>query len=384
MHTLFKEPTRRPDVLIIAGEHSGDEHAAKLAKELLEKDSTLHICAFAGPNCNTDGIELIYDMMPHAVVGLVEVIRHWGTFRRLMGTCVDWIAKHQPRAVVLVDYPGFNLRLAERLKNRKISIKGGGHVGVYGYIAPQVWAWKAHRRFTMAKVLDGLAVILPFEKAHFKDTSLPVEFVGHPLAHEEPTVHYDPLGDIILLPGSRAEAVYKIFPRMMEAFSMLLKDHPMLRAYVMYPSEFIKKELQDVLEELSAEIQGAVTLIPCTESVGARAVLTSSGTMSVRTALAGIPGAIVYVANPLTYLIGRCIIKVRYLGLASIVLNEKVYPEYIQWAATPTALALDLAQCIRSGSRRNKIVEQAQRLSDSLSPAKYLTPGSWLYRCINS
>ena len=212
------------DLLVIAGEHSGDNHAAQVVRELKEKHPSLSVYAIGGPALQAAGAHLLFDLTQWSVVGLVESIKHYSQFMQLMHWTVEWIRCYQPKVVCLVDFPGFNLRLAQRLFQEKLSIKGGGTIKVYEYIAPQIWAWKAKRRFKIAKWVDSLGVIFPFEKAYFADTSLDVQFVGHPLLKEQNPFCYDPNGKLLLLPGSRNAAVHRIYPLLLDAFQNLKKD----------------------------------------------------------------------------------------------------------------------------------------------------------------
>ena len=360
------------DLLIVAGEHSGDEHAARLVRELRAKHPELNIAALGGPALEAAGAQLLHDMTATSVVGFVEVLKNVRFFRALFCETLRWIAEHKPRAVLLVDYPGFNLRLAAALRERRLSIKGGGAVKVLYYISPQIWAWKAKRRFTMARDLDAMAVIFPFEVACYADTTLPVEFVGHPFAAPDyvPPVTFDPQGPVLLLPGSRTQAVARIFPVLLAGF----RASGQRDAVVLYPSE-------DILAVLRAANPPAnVRFARTGEAVRAAAVLTSSGTMSMHCALAEIPGAIAYRTNPLTYLLGRLLVKVEYIGIANLLLREPMYPEFIQGAATPEALASELRKCLNEPARREKTAEQAARLKTLLSQSTGGTAADWLAR----
>lgn len=367
----------RVDLLVIAGEHSGDQHAAEMVAAWRRRRSGARVAALGGPELARVGAQLLHDMTSTAVVGLVEVLRHYSFFKALFDETLRWIEAHRPRAVCLVDYPGFNLRLAEALHARGLSRRGGGAMPVLFYISPQIWAWKARRRFTMVRHLDGLATIFPFEPACYADTALPVEFVGHPFvsAGHVPPVHYDPEGPILLLPGSRRQAVGRIYPVVLRGWEEAQRPRP---AVVLYPSE----EVKAVMEQLG--VPPGVTLHRTGEPLAAAAVLTSSGTMSMHCALAGIPGAVVYRANPLTYLLGRWLVKVPYLGMANLLLKEPLYPEYIQGAATPVALAQELRACLQDRARRQATEVGATRLRELLHAPSQGTVVDWLERRLGS
>ena len=362
----------RVDLLVIAGEHSGDQHGATMVRELLAKRPGLNVAALGGPELAGAGAQLLHDLTASSVVGLVEVLKNYPFFKALFYETIRWIEQYKPRAVCFVDYPGLNLRLAKELFKRGLSMKGGGAIKLLYYISPQIWAWKSGRRFTMAKRLDALAVIFPFEVDCYKDTSLPVEFVGHPFLAEghEPPVRYDPNGPILLLPGSRKQAVGRIFPLLLAGYAAYGKRD----AVVLYPSD-------DILEVLKAANPPAnVRLLPTGVPVAASAVLTSSGTMSMHCALAAIPGAVVYRANPLTYLMGRLLVKIEYLGIANLLLKEPMYPEYIQGAATPKALAAELTDCLGNIDRLIRTQSQAERLRASLRRPANGTAADWVTR----
>ncbi len=358
------------DLLIIAGEHSGDQHAATMVAELRARRPDLRLAALGGVELEKVGVQVLHDLTSSSVVGLVEVLKNYSFFKALFDETVRWIAEYRPRAVCFIDYPGFNLRVAKELFARGLSAKAGGPVRLLYYISPQIWAWKAGRRFTMAQHLDALAVIFPFEVACYQDTDLPVSFVGHPFVAGDhvPPVRFDPTGPILLLPGSRRQAVARIFP-------VLLAGHAAQggrEAVVLYPSDGIA----DVVR--AAHPPGTVRLLPTGEPVAASAVLTSSGTMSMHCALAGIPGAIAYRANPLTYLLGRMLVNVEYLGIANLLLKEPMYPEYIQGAASPRALAAELTDCLGSPERLARTQEQAQRLRAILRKPTGGSAADWL------
>ena len=360
------------DVLIVAGEHSGDEHAARMVRELRAKHPELVVAALGGPQLAAAGAQLLHDLTASSVVGLVEVLRNYSFFRELFHETLRWIGEHRPRAVCFVDYPGLNLRLAAALRERGLSTRGGGRIKALYYISPQIWAWKAGRRFPMARDLDAMAVIFPFEVKCYADTTLPVEFVGHPFVapgHAEP-VRYDPAGPVLLLPGSRKQAVARIFPVLLAGFRAFGRGE----AVVLYPSDDILQVLQ------AANPPASVRLQRTGEPIAASAVLTSSGTMSMHCALAGLPGAIAYRTNPLTYLLARWLVNVKYIGIANLLLDEAMYPEFIQNAATPKALAEELRTCCDDPARRERTAVQAARLRALLSEPTTGSAADWLAR----
>jgi len=413
--------TPRVDVLIIAGEHSGDEHAARMVRDLLARDNTLAVCALGGPKLSEAGAQLLHDMTATSVIGLVEVLKNFSFFKTLFNEILRWVEVHKPRAVCFIDYPGMNLRLANALRKRGLSVKGGGAVRTLYYISPQIWAWKAKRRFAMARDLDAMAVIFPFEPECYADTTLrgKVEFVGHPFVadnHVAPVCH-DANAPILLLPGSRKQAVSRIFPAMLAGYEHYVARAsspcgssgtgvppvgsggmgvpPMSskhgrdaratqparppqprRAIVLYPSDEVRHVLCTFPMSDDIELRRTDAATP----VAASAVLTSSGTMSMHCALAGIPGAVVYRMNPISYLLGRLLVKVPYIGIANLLLKEPMYPEHIQGAATPDALATQLHDCLENPARLARTTECAQKLRAILHQPANATAADWLAR----
>ena len=351
------------DLLVIAGEHSGDQHAARMVRGLLKDNPDLSVSAVAGKALDSAGAQVIFDLTRHSVVGFVEVIRNYGFFKEIFDGIIAWIEEHRPRNVCLVDFPGFNLRLARELFRRKLSRKGGGAIAVLYYISPQIWAWKAGRRFKMAEWLDDLGVIFPFEVECYADTDLPVTFVGHPFLADDhqPLLHYDVDGPILLLPGSRRQPVNRIFPAMLDTFLRLHEDLSGLRSAVVFPDDGVRAVIEDVLASRpgSAEFCSPV---PVGDPVGGRAVLTSSGTISLACGIAGIPGAIAYRAHPITCLWGRFLIQVPYLGIVNLLLDRPEYPEYIQSRAKPVDLCRELRSAIENPTRIESALTCAENL----------------------
>jgi lipid-A-disaccharide synthase len=373
--SLARPAEGRVDVLIVAAEHSGDEHAARMVRDLLAKKPGLAVAAIGGPRLGAAGAQLLLDLTGASAMGFA-VIAKISYYRALIAEIVRWIGAHRPRVVCFVDSSGLNLRIARGLFERGLAARAGGPTKLVYYISPQVWASRAGRRFQMAEHLDGLASIFPFEREVYGDTALPVEFVGHPFLAPDyvPPVRNDPAGPILLLPGSRRAAVRRIFPVLLAGF----KAFGQRDAVVLYPSE----EILTVLHAASPPAN--VRLLPTdparTPPVAAAAVLTSSGTMSMHCALAGIPGAVTYRADPLTYWLGRMLVKVQYLGIANLLLGEPMYPEFIQGAATPEALAAELRACIGDPARRERTAAQARRLRELLGIPANGTAADWLAR----
>ena len=370
------------DVLVVAGEHSGDQHAAKVVADLLKARPGLRIAAFGGPELRAAGAQLLMDMTTFSAVGIVEILSAYPFYRKLFARMVAWTTQWKPKVVVLVDYPGLNLRLANELRKAGLSRAGFGETAVIQYVSPQLWAWKPKRRFTMARDLDSVGTIFPFEPAVYADTKLDARFVGHPFAESDhqPALKYDPEGPVLLLPGSRPKPVRKIFPALVEAFALFRKDHPKRRALVLHTGGEVHAELYRLLAEYGDQAKG-IDLRPVSEGPAAGcAALVSSGTMSLTVALAGIPGAVVYRANPLTWIVGRRLIagRVDNLGIANILLKRQAWPEYLQGACEPAPLAARLRECVDAPGPREQAVTDAAELLRLLSAQSGSTPAEWV------
>jgi lipid-A-disaccharide synthase len=372
----------QPDLLVIAGEHSGDEHAARVVADLRGRNSELRVACLGGVEMQAAGAQLLYDLTAVSIVGFVEVVRHYNFFKSLFERTLDWIESYRPKHICFVDYPGFNLRLAEQLAERGLSKKGGGEIGISYYISPQVWAWKAKRRFKMARLIDQLGVIFPFEVDCFADTELATEFVGHPFVRSdyELPLRYDAAAPVLLLPGSRTAAVGRIFPVLLDGFSKAKAQRTDLKARVVYPSAQIRELLETILQQYPDLREGIELIANSEKALPASAVLMSSGTMSLACALSAIPGAIAYRLNPLSYYLGRILVKVPYIGIANLLLERPLHPEFIQAAAKPDRLAQEILRAIDDPAAANEAAAGAAELRELLQADSGATAVDWLER----
>ena len=357
-------PDGTVDLLVVAGEASGDEHSALLISGLLKKFSNFRISAIGGTRVEKEGAHLVYPLVEHAVVGVVEVLKNYSTFKQIFKNTIEWIIKYKPKIILLVDYPGFNLRLARELKKLGVSVKGGGTVKVLQYISPQLWAWKAKRRFEMEKILDGLGVIFPFEVDCYKDTSLPVAFVGHPFAQSEYKcpISYAPEGPLLLLPGSRVQPVQRILPVFLDTLDPLFIDFPNLQVSIPVPDSQIRTVVESLLSSRTT-IKDRINVVESSLKMEASAALMSSGTMSLSCAIAGVPGVIAYRAHPLTYLLGRFLVTIPYLGMANILIPEAPpYPEFLQGRANRKNLYQSILKVLQNEDSEEKSQSVAKKL----------------------
>ena len=373
-------PEDSVDLLIIAGEASGDEHAALIVKQIKRSSPTMRIVAIGGEKMKESGAHLLFNLVEHAVVGVFEVLRNYPFFKKLFQETIDWIQSFQPKAILLVDYPGFNLRLAESLRKLGISQKGGGKIRVLQYVSPQLWAWKPRRRFKMANVLDGLGVIFPFEVNCYDDVDLPVHFVGHPFLSKSFSlpVEFNSNGPILLLPGSRLQPIRRILPPFLKTFRKILTDFPEMKAQIPMPNSKLASFTQEIIQSYDLP-DNSIQVCTGSRKLQARFVLMSSGTMSFACALAGIPGIIAYKAHPLTYLLGRWLINVPHLGMANILLHKNPpYPEFIQGEANAGAIFKKTKEMLSNSKIEKKYFQVSNELKDILKQDHQRDGADWL------
>lgn len=350
-------------LFVVAGEVSGDTHGAGLMQCLLhaaDSEGTgevpvFEISGLGGPGMAglSGGIEDWLD--DAAVLGLWEVLCKYGYFRRKMDETVTRVAQIEPDAVILIDYPGFNLRLAERLRKQ-------GYVGklIY-YISPQVWAWKKGRIPKMAELLDLMICIFPFEKDLYENTGLKTVFAGHPLVDKLDSLRNDDIRDdklLALLPGSREREIEALFPAMIEAARRLQEQQGELVFASAAPSEKLAVRMREMaeeggLEQLEIDPGGAHRLMQ-----RAFAGVVASGTATLEAAVFGLPYCLVYrVAWP-TYLIGRMLIQVDYLGIVNILAGREVVKELLQGDACAACIFEELNRLLNEPGKRTALVAE--------------------------
>jgi lipid-A-disaccharide synthase len=284
------------------------------------------------------------------VLGLWDVLRHYGYFRKKFDLLLEELAANPPEALILVDYPGFNLRLAKAVRKRCIPMR------IIYYISPQVWAWNRRRIPEMARVLDLMICIFPFEPKIYEASGLHATFSGHPMVGELPFVPIEARDATLLglFPGSRQREVLKIFPPMLGAISLIHRSRPEIRFEVAAATPTHAA----ILREMASEQQ-----IPVTISIGdahdlmrrAAVGLICSGTATLEAACLGLPYALVYKVAWLTYEVGIRLIRVPYLGIVNILANRLVVRELIQRAATPAALADEALRLLNSPEAREHL-----------------------------
>jgi lipid-A-disaccharide synthase len=328
-------------LLISCGEPSGDLYAGALMRELRALDPDLSVSGLAGPEFAAAGGTLLEDYRGVAVTGLTEALRKIPRSYAVLRRLVAWARANRPAALIVIDYPDFNFRLARRVKALGIPV-------VY-YVAPQIWAWRASRLDTIKAFADLVLVIFPFEEEIYKKGGVPVEFVGHPLvdlarASKPRTPFLNSLGlslsapTIAILPGSRPNEVSRMMPALMGAAKKIRLNIP--------SAQFIVARAPGLDDEpFESFSPGGMALVRVikgdTDAIlgASNVVLTASGTATVQTALHNTPMVIVYRMSALSYSLVRRMVTVDKIGMVNLIAGEKIVPELIQDEATPARIA---------------------------------------------
>tara|TARA_B110000503_G_scaffold141362_1_gene234655 strand:+ start:1292 stop:2419 length:1128 start_codon:yes stop_codon:yes gene_type:complete len=351
---------------IIAGEASGDLHGSNLIKEILKKDTSAEIRAWGGDLMEAAGAVIVKHYRDLAFMGFAEVIMNLRTILGNIKECKKDIESYKPDAVILVDYPGFNLRIAE-------FVKGLG-IKVHYYISPQIWAWKKGRVHKIAKFTDKIYTILPFEKAFFKKYGYDVEYVGHPLLdaienrdtsekrkqeiRKEFEVSDKPI--VAILPGSRKQEIGVMLPIMLKQitnfpdFQFILAAAPSFDLSYFYP--FLKE--YPSLKVIPNRTYDLLTI--------SHAAMVTSGTATLETALFRVPEVVCYKANAISYQIAKRIVDIKYISLVNLIMDEEVVTELIQGNLNQKLLKAELGKLLGNTIDRTNMMNKFEELINKL------------------
>lgn len=347
-------------LFLVSGEISGDTHGAALLESLGEGWA---FSGLGGPRMNGIASDVEDWLDEAAVLGLAEVLRKYGYFRRKMDETARRIRDERPDGVVLIDYPGFNLRLAARLR------KEGYDGKLIYYISPQVWAWKQGRIKTMAQLLDLMICIFPFEKVLYEESGLPTVFAGHPLVDSmegirDPGIERDPKL-VALLPGSREREIAKLYPPMLDAARILLKGDPELRFATTGATGPLTEKLREMSRAAGVRVevgqQSSNQIMQCA-AVG----VVASGTATLEAACLGLPYCLVYKTAWLTAFAARKLISVEFLGIVNVIAEREVVRELLQERATGNEIAEELGRLLEDKKARSDLEKELAEVVDSL------------------
>jgi lipid-A-disaccharide synthase len=345
---------------IIAGEASGDLHGSNLIRELKKLDPGAVIRCWGGDKMQAAGGELVKHYRDLAFMGFTEVLMNLRTILRNLRFCKDDIKGFQPDTLILIDYPGFNLRIAKWAHEQGLKV-------IY-YISPQVWAWKENRVKMMKQCIDKMLVILPFEKDYFKNKwNWEVEYVGHPLvevveASRQSTISSLSIKPIIaLLPGSRKQEILKKLPIMLKV-SKSFPDHQFIVAKAPAVEDTFYEELLKDYFNVSHVSDQTYNLLK-----QAGAALVTSGTATLETALFAVPEVVCYKGSAISYQIAKRVIKVKYISLVNLIMDRLVVKELIQDELTPENLINELKQLLFDKNRIGQLKNDYAELKEVLS-----------------
>jgi lipid-A-disaccharide synthase len=357
-------------IYFVAGEVSADNHGASLMRALRKLDGGIKFIGRGGPQMqemanesalgNTGENRKFKNWIGDAaVLGLWEVLRKYGYFREQFHETLQEIGKDRPDAVVLIDYPGFNLRLARALRRQAPKQK------IIYYISPQVWAWNRGRIKKMAHFIDLVLCIFPFEVDLYKQAGSRALFVGHPMIERLQTKTIDTKRDssmIGIFPGSRAREVRKIFPVMLETARDLQKRNSNLRFEVAAASEQLKREIEKILHGLQQSKDRQAIEIKTGKAAEimqrAWAGIVASGSATLEAAFFRLPFVLIYKVAWPTYLAARLVVNVKYLGMPNLLAEKQVVPEFIQHRATPNAIAKAMQPLIENARARDDMISE--------------------------
>lgn len=359
-------PMRPRQVFVVAGEASGDHHAARMIEEMHGLAPDLHFVGIGGEAMQRAGAEILVDSAEMAVVGLVEVLANYRFLKGVLDRMRQELRVRRPDLLILVDYPDFNLRLAETAQ--ELGIK------VLFYISPQVWAWRRKRVYRIKKLVDMMAVVFPFESAFYEEAGVPVRFVGHPLVDEVDSA-VDQQGArqafgletgrpvLGLFPGSRRSEIKRLLPILLTTAERIRQQRPDVQFILPRASTVSEAFIAPYL----AKAQIPLTVIPGRAHDVMRAcdaIVCASGTVTLEIALMKVPMVVIYRISPLSYQILSRMVKLDHIALCNIVAGERVVPELIQHEATPARISEQALQLLNDSdlaAQMRQAMETVQR-----------------------
>jgi lipid-A-disaccharide synthase len=355
-------------IMILAGEASGDAHAAELGEHIWQQNPDVHISGMGSGEMKKAGIEVFFDSSIIAVMGLVEVLKHWGDIKRAMAIVKQQLDDTRPDLLILVDYPEFNLKMARHA--RELGIK------VLFYISPQVWAWRPKRIHKIGRLIDHMAVIFKFEKPYYERANIPVSFVGHPLVGKVKSIsskeevrrqlNLDQDSPVIgLFPGSRNSEIERILPTMLETAKQMSQTNPRLGFVLPVAAalnfDAIKQQCDQSQLNIVLTRDNIYDSIVCCDCI-----ISCSGTVTLEIALLGVPMCIIYKMSPLSYGILSRLITIPNVGLVNIVAEKSVVREFLQNDATTDNISREMFKIIDHPDYREQIKNELQTVRKNL------------------
>lgn len=352
--------TESPKFFLIAGEASGDQLGAPLITALKQQLPQAEFYGMGGQHMQQAGMHLLMDYEQLAIIGLLDVLKNLKLLKRTFKFLEEQLLKIKPDAVILIDYPGFNLRFARIAKQHGFK--------VIDYVSPQIWAWRYGRIKKIKRDVDLMLVLLPFEEAIYQKEGVPVKYVGHPkaakitapFARDYARFQLDPTRPIFgLLPGSRRSEIERHMPLLRDTIPFIKQHYPNAQFVIPLADNLSPQSLATYLtDDMQVIEHHTYDVIPLCD-----AIIASSGTVTLEIALFQVPLVIIYKVAAFNYWLGRMIINAKQLGLCNIIAEETIAPEFIQYAAKPKALSNALLDVMQ---RRSEISNQMSRLHERL------------------
>ena len=355
-------------IMISVGEASGDLHGASVANALKQLRPEIELIGMGGQAMRTAGVEIIYDIADLGVIGIVEVIKNLRRLFRLRDFLTDYMRANRPDALVIIDYPGFNVRLA------KVAKKLG--IPVISYISPSAWAWGRGRAKEVAETVQRVAAIFPFEADVYREAGANVTFVGHPLLDivkpdMERAAAFDYFGAspdfprVLLMPGSRKQEILNLLPDMLAAAEKITQQVPGCQFFLPVASTISREMLRTLLDKYNVHVtltndQTYDLMNICDVAVAA------SGTATLETSLLKVPTVIIYRVAMLTYLIGKQLVKIPDIGLPNIVAGRRIVPELLQDDVNPEAIAAETVRLLIDGEARRQVLADLEEVHTKL------------------
>ena len=326
-------------VMIIAGEASGDLHGSKLVTAMRERNKALFFCGIGGQALKAAGVRVLVDASELSVVGITEAFSKIPSLLKGIAVAKKTLKRLHPDLLILIDFPDFNLNVAAFAKKLKIP--------VLFYISPQIWAWRSGRVKKIGKLVDHMAVILPFEENFYRKHEIPVTFVGHPLLDTNldyrKEVFEKPGNDIPvigLLPGSRDREIARHLPIMLGAAQILLKRIKNVKFIVSLAPDVKRKTVEEIVNKYKGDADLEIVSAHVRKIFErSKVVVAASGTVTLESAIYGTPMVIIYKVSPISYWFGRAMIQVKHIGLVNLISGKKIVPELLQDQASPARIA---------------------------------------------
>lgn len=358
----------KKNILIVAGEASGDLHGSRLVSAIKDLSPDISIQGIGGTRMEKAGVDILFTSSQMAVVGLTEVFSKLPTILKASGKLKSILKKDRPDLLILIDYPDFNIHLAATAKRCNIPV-------LY-YISPQIWAWRSRRIKKIAKRVDRMAVILPFEKDFYQNSGLDVEYVGHPImdsSHDNEDKDHAGIDlntekdtpVLGILPGSRKEEITTLLPVMIKAAEKLLPAYPDLQCILPLAPTVSADLIHSITADSPVDIKISQGNIYKALSVCDLAFV-ASGTATLEASIMEIPMIIMYKISQVSYWIGKKVINVPHVGLVNLVAGEEIVPELIQDDANPDTLTHNAVNILEDDKLRENMVKSLRKVKEKL------------------